>query len=125
MSAGRPVYLYHNATTPILPEVVDAMPPYLREHHGNPSSGHAYGWLAHEAVERARRQVAALIGCDQDEVIFTSGGTESNNLAIRGTLGHAVNDTTSSRPPSSTRQRRVPARGWNVTACASRGSPSI
>lgn len=86
MSAGRPIYLDHNATTPILPEVVDAMLPYLREHFGNPSSGHAYGRLAHEAVERARRQVAALIGCDDDEVIFTSGGTESNNLAIRGTL---------------------------------------
>ena len=86
MNASRPVYLDHNATTPVLPEVVDAMLPYLREHFGNPSSGHAYGRLAHEAVERARRQVAALIGCDQDEVIFTSGGTEANNLAIRGTL---------------------------------------
>jgi len=86
MNTGRPVYLDHNATTPVLPEVVDAMLPYLREHFGNPSSGHAYGRLAHEAVERARRQVAGLIGCDPDEVIFTSGGTEANNLAIRGTL---------------------------------------
>jgi cysteine desulfurase len=86
MNASHPVYLDHNATTPVLPEVVDAMLPYLREHHGNPSSGHAYGRRAHEAVERARRQVAGLLGCDQDEVIFTSGGTEANNLAIRGTL---------------------------------------
>jgi cysteine desulfurase len=86
MTAGNPIYLDHNATTPILPEVVDAMLPYLREHHGNPSSSHAYGRRAHEAVERARRQVAGLIGCDEDEVIFTSGGTEANNLAIRGTL---------------------------------------
>jgi cysteine desulfurase len=86
MTASYPIYLDHNATTPILPEVVDAMLPYLREHHGNPSSSHAYGRRAHEAVERARRQVAGLIGCDEDEVIFTSGGTEANNLAIRGTL---------------------------------------
>ena len=60
------------------------MLPYLREHFGNPSSGHAYGRRAREAVERARAQVAALLGCDDDEVIFTSGGTEANNLAIRG-----------------------------------------
>jgi cysteine desulfurase len=78
------IYLDHNATTPVLPEVVDAMLPYLREHFGNPSSGHVYGRRAHEAVARARRQVADLLGCDDDEVIFTSGGTEANNLAIRG-----------------------------------------
>jgi cysteine desulfurase len=80
------IYLDHNATTPVLPEVVDAMLPYLREHFGNPSSGHAYGRRAHEGVARARRQVADLLGCDADEVIFTSGGTESNNLAIRGVV---------------------------------------
>ncbi len=79
-----PIYLDHNATTPLLPEVVDAMLPYLREHFGNPSSGHAFGRRAHDAVERARGQVAALLGCDADEVVFTSGGTEANNLAIRG-----------------------------------------
>lgn len=78
------IYLDHNATTPVLPGVVDAMLPYLREHFGNPSSGHVYGRRAHEAVARARGQVADLLGCDADEVIFTSGGTESNNLAIRG-----------------------------------------
>jgi cysteine desulfurase len=78
------IYLDHNATTPILPEVVDAMLPYLREHFGNPSSGHVYGRRAHEAVARARCQVADLLGCDDDEVILTSGGTEANNLAIRG-----------------------------------------
>jgi cysteine desulfurase len=86
MDAGNPIYLDHNATTPILPEVVDAMLPYLREHYGNPSSSHAIGRRAHEAVERARLQVAGLLGCDHDEVIFTSGGTEANNLAIRGTV---------------------------------------
>lgn len=84
MTEEDPIYLDHNATTPLLPEVVDAMLPYLREHFGNPSSGHIYGVRARTAVARARAQVAALLGCDADEVIFTSGGTEANNLAIRG-----------------------------------------
>ncbi len=79
-----PIYLDHNATTPILPEVVEAMMPYLREHFGNPSSGHVYGTRARHAVAKARQEVAALLGCDEDEVVFTSGGTEANNLAIRG-----------------------------------------
>jgi len=79
-----PIYLDFNATTPLLPEVVDAMLPYLREHFGNPSSGHVYGRRAKEAVELARGQVASLIGCDASELLFTSGGTESNNLAILG-----------------------------------------
>lgn len=79
-----PIYLDHNATTPLLPEVVDAMLPYLREHFGNPSSGHVHGARARAAVAHARDQVAALLGCDPDEIIFTSGGTEANNLAIRG-----------------------------------------
>lgn len=78
------IYLDHNATTPLLPEVVDAMLPYLREHFGNPSSGHAYGARARAAVAHAREQVASLLGCDADEIVFTSGGTEANNLAIRG-----------------------------------------
>ena len=89
--AEIPIYLDHNATTPILPEVVDAMLPYLREYFGNPSSGHVYGQRAHDAVARARVQVAELLGCDDDEVVFTSGGTESNNLAIRGVV-EARND---------------------------------
>jgi cysteine desulfurase len=79
-----PIYLDHNASTPILPEVVDAMLPYLREHFGNPSSTHAYGKTMHAAVERAREQVAQLIECEPGELYFTSGGTEANNLAIRG-----------------------------------------
>jgi cysteine desulfurase len=79
-----PIYLDYNATTPILPEVVDAMLPYLREHFGNPSSGHVYGRRARQGVDRAREQVAALLGCESDEIFFTSGGTEANNLAIRG-----------------------------------------
>ena len=79
-----PIYLDHNATTPVLPEVVDAMLPWLREHFGNPSSNHVYGDRAKKAVANARAQVATLIGCQPDEVYFTSGGTEANNLAIRG-----------------------------------------
>ena len=91
-----PIYLDHNATTPILPEVVDAMVPYLREHFGNPSSSHVYGVRVRDAVARAREQVAAMLGCDAREIIFTSGGTEANNLAIRGVTealeskGHVV-----------------------------------
>lgn len=84
MSTDDPVYLDYNATTPVLPGVVDAMLPFLREHFGNPSSGHVYGRRALVAVMRAREQVAALLGCDADEIVFTSGGTEANNLAIRG-----------------------------------------
>lgn len=85
--AEDPVYLDHNATTPVLPEVVDAMLPYLREHFGNPSSGHVFGRRAQAGVALARAQVAGLIGAEPEEVFFTSGGTEANNLAIRGALG--------------------------------------
>ena len=81
---GDPIYLDHNATTPILPEVVDAMLPFLRTHFGNPSSSHVYGRRAKAAVDAARAEVAALIGAAPEEIVFTSGGTEANNLAIRG-----------------------------------------
>lgn len=79
-----PIYLDYNATTPIAPEVKEAMLPYLGERFGNPSSGHAYGWQVKEAVAHARGQVAALIGAKPEEIIFTSGGSESNNHAIVG-----------------------------------------
>ena len=79
-----PVYLDYNATTPLLPEVVDAMLPYLYEHFGNPSSEHEVGRRARTAVEDSRQRVATLLGCLSDEIVFTSGGTEANNLAIRG-----------------------------------------
>ena len=79
-----PIYLDHNATTPVLPEVVDAMMPWLTEHFGNPSSNHVYGHRTRNAVAIARQQVAGLIGCLPHEIFFTSGGTESNNLAIYG-----------------------------------------
>jgi cysteine desulfurase len=80
----RPIYLDYNATTPLLPEALDAMLPFLRRYFGNPSSSHAAGRATRAAVEAAREQVAALLGCDADEVVFTSGGTEANNLAIWG-----------------------------------------
>ncbi len=88
-SADDPIYLDYNATTPLLPEVIDAMLPYLREHFGNPSSRHLYGRRTHDAIERARSDVAALINSHADEIIFTSGGTEANNLAIRGTTARS------------------------------------
>lgn len=78
------VYLDSNATTAIEPAVLEAMLPYLREHFGNPSSAHALGHKAHVAVDKARAQVASLIGAAPDEIVFTSGGTESSNMAIRG-----------------------------------------
>ena len=80
------IYLDHNASTPVLPEVLAAMLPYLREHFGNPTSGHAFGRRARAAVELARAQVAMLVGAAPDQLIFCSGGTEANNLAIRGVM---------------------------------------
>ena len=81
----KPVYLDYSATTPIDPRVVDAMLPFLREDFGNPASrSHAYGWRAEEAVEAARANVAALVNCDAKEIVWTSGATESINLALKG-----------------------------------------
>lgn len=80
----RSIYLDYNATTPIAPAVREAMLPFLAEHFGNPSSTHVLGRAAREAIEDARSQVAALLGAESEGVVFTSGGTESNNLAIKG-----------------------------------------
>ncbi len=80
----RRIYLDFNASTPLAPEVVETMRPLLAEHYGNPSTHHWAGAPAKAAVERARGQVAALLGCDPAEVVFTSGGTESNNHALKG-----------------------------------------
>ncbi|MCS3393616.1 IscS subfamily cysteine desulfurase [Burkholderia thailandensis] len=80
-----PIYMDYSATTPVDPRVVDKMVPYLREQFGNPASrSHAYGWDAERAVEEAREQVAALVNADPREIIWTSGATESDNLAIKG-----------------------------------------
>jgi cysteine desulfurase NifS len=80
----KPIYLDYNATTPIAREVAEAMAPYLYEHFGNPSSSHPYGAATMQAVKTARAQVASMLGCEPNEVVFTSGGTESNNYAIKG-----------------------------------------
>lgn len=82
--SGRPIYLDYNATTPHDPEVIAAMRPYLEEQFGNPSSSHWYGVQTRKAIEEARRQVAAFLDCQPGEIVFTSGGTESNNHAIKG-----------------------------------------
>jgi cysteine desulfurase len=82
--SARTIYLDYNATTPIAPAVGEAMLPFLHEHFGNPSSSHAYGAVARAAVEKARLQVASLLGARPEEIVFTSGGTEANNAAILG-----------------------------------------
>jgi cysteine desulfurase len=82
----RPIYLDHNASTPIDPAVAWAMRPYLSHGYGNPSSGHWAAGPAKAALDKARGQVAALLGCHSDEVVFTSGGSEANNFAIKGTF---------------------------------------
>ena len=85
MTPHFPIYMDYGATTPVDQRVVDAMIPWLREHFGNPASrSHAWGWEAEEAVEKAREQVAALVGADPREIIWTSGATESDNLALKG-----------------------------------------
>jgi cysteine desulfurase len=80
----RRIYLDYNASTPIDPAVAAAMKPFLADHFGNPSSGHWAADAAKAALERARGQIAALLGCEDDEVVFTSGGSEANNLALKG-----------------------------------------
>jgi cysteine desulfurase len=79
-----PIYLDYNATTPIAPEVAEAMRPFLEQGWGNPSSSHPYGKRARLAIDEARERVATLLGCDVGELVFTGGGTESNNMAIQG-----------------------------------------
>jgi cysteine desulfurase len=92
----RRIYLDNNATTPVLPEILDAMRPYFIEHFGNASSIHHHGQETRAAVERARESVAQLVGCRASEIVFTSGGTEGDNLAISGLTGpgdHIITST--------------------------------
>ena len=92
----RRVYFDNNATTPVLPEVLDAMRPYFSERFGNASSIHHHGQETRAAVERAREAVAALIGAGPAEIVFTSGGTEADNLAISGLIqpgDHVISST--------------------------------
>jgi cysteine desulfurase len=90
----NPIYLDYNATTPVDSDVLEAMMPCLREHFGNPSSTHLFGRAAHEVIDRARSQVAATLGARDAEIVFTSGGTEASNHAIKGALfpfrGHVI-----------------------------------
>ncbi|HEY4644720.1 MAG TPA: aminotransferase class V-fold PLP-dependent enzyme, partial [Steroidobacteraceae bacterium] len=113
-----PIYLDHNATTPLLPEVVESMLPFLRQHFGNPSSRHVYGRRAHDAVEQARVKIAALLHCDSDEVVFTSGGSEANNLAIRGVTAASARRrvvTTAVEHPATARPVDwLERHGWDV-----------
>ena len=117
----RKVYLDHSATTPSDPRVVAAMLPYLTEKFGNPSSVHSFGQEARAAVDRARRQVAAFTGARANEIVFTSGGTEANNLAIRGLCdaaqSHGRHIITSAIEHPSVRSsiHGLEQRGWEAT----------
>src|SRR5712691_4216326 len=117
----RRVYLDHSATTPSDRRVVEAMLPYLTERFGNASSVHSFGQESRAAVDRARRQVAAFVGARANEIVFTSGGTEANNLAIRGLCeaaqSHGRHIITSDIEHSSVRGicEALEKRGWEVT----------
>lgn len=126
--AHAPVYLDYHATTPVDPRVLDAMLPFFGEAFGNPaSSSHQWGWKAQEAVEKARRQVAGLIGATARELVFTSGATESNNFAIRGAAEAAQPDrrhiAVSAIEHKAVLQAaaRLEASGWRVTRLPVRG----
>lgn len=117
----RKVYLDHSATTPVDPRVVDAMLPYLTEKFGNASSVHLFGQEARAAIDRARRQVAALIGARANEIVFTSGGTEANNLGIRGICeaaeaqGKHIITSAIEHPSVRGALELLEKRGWEVT----------
>ena len=116
-----PIYLDYNATTPVAPAVAAAMLPYLREHFGNPSSGHVYGQRTREAVARARAQVAALIGAAPSELVFTSCATEANNLAILGVAralrgrGRHLITSAVEHPAVARPMAHLADEGWDVT----------
>ena len=125
------IYLDHNATTPVAPEVLDAMLPYLRDQYGNPSSDHPYGRRAAAAVDQARARVAALIGADPGDIVFTSGGTESNNLAIRGTAAatdsgrRRIITTVLEHPATTAPCQHLETQGWTITRLPSTPTGSI
>lgn len=118
---ATPIYLDYNGTTPHAPEVIAAMRPFLENAFGNPSSNHWYGIRPKRAVEQARRQVAALLGCAPAEVVFTSGGTESNNHAIRGAAanlsgrGRHIITSTVEHPAVLAVCRYLETQGFSVT----------
>src|ERR671936_520266 len=111
------VYLDNNATTPVLPEVLEAMRPYFGEHFGNASSIHHHGQETRAAVERARESVAKLLGCRASEIVFTSGGTEGDNLAISGLVkpgDHIVTSTIEHHAVLNT-GKHLESEGYEVT----------
>ncbi len=117
----KPIYLDYNATTPIDPRVGEAMLPFIDSHFGNPSSSHIYGITTRKAVDQARRQVADLLGCRIDELIFTSGGSESNNYAIKGVAyayrhkGNHIITSTVEHPAVTEVSRHLEGKGFIVT----------
>lgn len=124
-----PVYLDHNATTPLHPAVLEAMLPYLREQYGNASSRHEYGRAARRAVDEARQQVAAAVGAHPTEVVFTSGGSESNNLFLKGAAASrrpgllavsAVEHPCIARPAE-----QLARQGWEVATLAVDGEGRV
>jgi len=128
---SEPVYLDYNATTPVAPEVADAIEPFLRIGFGNPSSDHVYGRRARQAVDRARSHVAALIGADVSEIVFTGCATEANNLAIFG-VARALRDTkrhvvTSAIEHPAVLQpcQRLAQDGWDVTVVPVDGNARV
>jgi len=126
-----PVYLDYNATTPVAPEVTEAIEPFLRAEFGNPSSDHVYGRRAQQAVERARAQVAATIGAEASEIVFTGCATEANNLAILGTAralrGAKRHIVTSSIEHPAVMQPclRLAEDGWEVTVLPVDGNARV
>src|SRR6184192_257648 len=117
----RKVYLDHSATTPCDPRVVEAMLPFLTEKFGNASSVHSFGQEARAAVDRARRQVATFVGARANEIVFTSGGTEANNLAIRGvcearqTSGRHIITSAIEHPSVRGVVEYLEQNGWTIT----------
>src|SRR5438270_7010573 len=122
MEIKLPIYMDNNATTPLDPRVLEAMMPYLTTEFGNAASrSHAFGWKAEEAVEYAREQVAALIGANEKEIVWTSGATESINLALKGAAefykdkgNHLITERTEHKATIDT-MKRLERLGYEVT----------
>jgi cysteine desulfurase len=125
------IYLDYNATTPIHPEVVQAMQPYLESHFGNPSSSHAYGQRTASAVLRGREEVAELLGATSAEITFTSGGTEANNLALIGVTralrkkGNHIVSTVVEHPAVTEVLSHLEGEGWEVTRVSVDGTGKV